>query len=101
VIDACVPALEPLIGTGPAWRAAGKSKFTHYRRAQPPMPRTLRSPLTLTNALSATEIETVLKGAALGALPGPGPGPGVGHPPRRGVLPVLHLDDVPHPAGHR
>ena len=32
VIDACVAALEPLIGTGPAYRAAGKSKATHYRR---------------------------------------------------------------------
>lgn len=36
MIDACVAELEPLIGTGPACRAAGKSKATHYRRHQPP-----------------------------------------------------------------
>ena len=36
MIDACVVELTPLVGTGPACRAAGKSKATHYRRRQPP-----------------------------------------------------------------
>ncbi len=61
MIDACVAALEPLIGTGPACRAAGKSKATHYRQAQPPKPRAPRAPRTPANALSSTEIEMVLK----------------------------------------
>jgi putative transposase len=60
VIDACVTALEPLIGTGPACRAAGKSKATHYRRAQPPRPRTPPAPRAPANALSAEEVEEVL-----------------------------------------
>ena len=61
MIDACVAAMEPLIGTGPACRAAGKSKATHYRRrhpAPPPAPRPPRpSPA---NALSASEVEAVV-----------------------------------------
>ena len=61
MIDACVAALEPLIGTGPACRAAGKSKATHYRQGQSPKPRAPRAPRTPANALSPTEIETVLK----------------------------------------
>ena len=32
MIDACVVELEPILGTGAACRAAGKSKATHYRR---------------------------------------------------------------------
>ncbi len=60
MIDACVVALEPLIGTGPACRAAGKSKATHYRQAQPPRPPTPRAPRPAANALSPTEVETVL-----------------------------------------
>jgi putative transposase len=61
VIDACVAALEPLLGTGPACRAAGKSKATHYRRAQPPKPTTPRRPRPApANALSADEVELVL-----------------------------------------
>ena len=61
MIDACVAALEPLIGTGPACRAAGKSKATHYRRQRPgppPAPRPSRS--SPANALSAEEVEAVL-----------------------------------------
>ena len=61
MIDACVAALVPLIGTGPACRAAGKSKATHYRRqhpAPPPAPRPPRP--TPANALSASEVEAVL-----------------------------------------
>jgi len=60
VIDACVAALEPLIGTGPACRAAGKSKATHYRHQQPPKPPTPRRPRAPANALSPSEIEAVL-----------------------------------------
>ena len=60
MIDACVAALEPLIGTGPACRAAGKSKATHYRRAQPPRSRTPRPRPTPPNALSPAEVEAVL-----------------------------------------
>jgi len=61
VIDACVAAMEPLIGIGPACRAAGKSKATHYRRqhpAPPPVPRPPRP--TPANALSAEEVDAVL-----------------------------------------
>ena len=61
MIDACVAALEPLIGTGPACRAAGKSKATHYRRAQPPKPRAPRAPRAPANALSPAEVEAVLE----------------------------------------
>lgn len=61
MIDACVAALEPLLGTGPACRAAGKSKATHYRRARPPRPTTPRRPRPApANALSPTEVEAVL-----------------------------------------
>jgi len=61
VIDACVAALEPLIGTGPACRAAGKSKATHYRRQHPPASPAPRPPRpTPANALSASEVEAVL-----------------------------------------
>jgi hypothetical protein len=61
VIDACVAALEPLIGTGPACRAAGKSKATYYRRQQPPAPPAPRPPRSApANALSASEVEAVL-----------------------------------------
>jgi putative transposase len=60
VIDACVAELEPLIGTGPACRAAGKSKATHYRRNQaprlgPPPPRP-----TPPNALSDEEVDRLM-----------------------------------------
>ncbi len=61
MIDACVAALEPLIGTGPACRAAGKSKATHYRHQRPvlpPAPRPARP--APANALSAEEVEAVL-----------------------------------------
>ena len=61
MIDACVAALEPLIGTGPACAAAGKSKATHYRRQQPPKlgpPRPRPAPA---NALSHEEVDAVLK----------------------------------------
>jgi len=61
VIDACVAALKPLIGTGPACRAAGKSKATHYRRQRPAPPPTPRPPRPApANALSAQEVEAVL-----------------------------------------
>ncbi len=60
MIDACVAALEPLIGTGPACRAAGKSKATHYRHQQPPRPRKPRAPRAAANALCFTEVEAVL-----------------------------------------
>jgi putative transposase len=61
VIDACVAALEPLVGTGPACRAAGKSKATHYRRNQPPrlgppMPRP-----TPPNALTDDEVDALME----------------------------------------
>ncbi len=60
MIDACVADLEPLIGTGPACRAAGKSKATHYRRAQPPKlgPRPPRP--TPANALSDAEVDQLM-----------------------------------------
>jgi putative transposase len=61
VIDACVAALEPLIGIGPACRAAGKSKATHYRHQQPPKPRTPRAPRAAANALGPEEVAAVLK----------------------------------------
>jgi len=60
VIDATVVALEPLVGTGPACRAAGKSKATHYRQAQPPKlgpPPPRPAPA---NALSPDESDAVL-----------------------------------------
>jgi putative transposase len=61
VIDACVAALEPLIGTGPACRAAGKSKATHYRRQRPAPPPAPHGPRpSPANALSAKEVEAVL-----------------------------------------
>jgi putative transposase len=60
VIDACVASLKPLLGTGPACRAAGKSKATHYRRAQPPKPRASRPRPAPANTLSAEEVEAVL-----------------------------------------
>jgi len=60
VIDACVAALEPLIGTGPACAAAGKSKATHYRRRRPPTPKAPRPPRTPANALSAEEADRLL-----------------------------------------
>ena len=61
MIDACVAALEPLIGTGPACRAAGKSKATHYRRHQPPRlgPRPPRP--TPANALSDDEVAALME----------------------------------------
>ncbi len=61
MIDACVAALEPLLGTGPACRAAGKSKATHYRRQRPAPPPAPRPPRPApANALSPTEVEAVL-----------------------------------------
>ena len=61
MIDACVAALEPLIGTGPACRAAGKSKATHYRQQHPAPPAAPRPPRPApANALSASEVEAVL-----------------------------------------
>ena len=61
MIDACVAALEPLIGTGPACRAAGKSKATHYRRQRPAPPPAPGPPRPApANALSAEEVEAVL-----------------------------------------
>ena len=61
MIDACVAALEPLVGTGPACRAAGKSKATHYRRQQPPAAPAPRPPRPApANALSSEEVEAVL-----------------------------------------
>ena len=61
MIDACVAALEPLIGTGPACRAAGKSKATHYRRnlspkLGPPPPRPAPP-----NALSDDEVAALMQ----------------------------------------
>jgi putative transposase len=61
VIDACVAALEPLLGTGPACRAAGKSKATHYRRQRPAPPATPRPRRPApANALSAEEVDAVM-----------------------------------------
>ncbi|HEX6596856.1 MAG TPA: IS3 family transposase, partial [Acidimicrobiales bacterium] len=61
MIDACVAALEPLIGVGPACRAAGKSKATHYRRNQPPKlgPRAPRP--TPPNALTDDEVDALME----------------------------------------
>lgn len=61
MIDACVAALEPLIGTGPACKAAGKSKATHYRRDQPPKlgPRPMRPKPA--NALSEAEVDALME----------------------------------------
>ena len=61
MIDACVAALEPLIGIGPACRAAGKSKATHYRRQLapklgPPPPRP-----TPANALTDDEVDALME----------------------------------------
>ncbi len=61
MIDACVADLAPLIGTGPACAAAGKSKATHYRRLLPPKPRTTTPRPTPANALSPTEVDKVLE----------------------------------------
>ncbi len=61
MIDACVAALEPLLGTGPACAAAGKSKATHYRRRQPPKPKIAQERPTPANALSHAEVERVLE----------------------------------------
>ncbi len=61
MIDACVAELEPIIGTGPACRAAGKSKATHYRRHQPPKlgpPPPRGAPA---NALSDDEVQALLQ----------------------------------------
>ena len=60
MINACVVELEPLIGTGPACRAAGKSKATHYRHQRQPVhgPRLPRS--APANALTTAETEAVL-----------------------------------------
>lgn len=60
MIDACVDALEPLIGTGPACRAAGKSKATHYRRQQPPKLGPPRPRPTPANALSPDEVDVIM-----------------------------------------
>ena len=61
MIDACLAALKPLLGTGPACRAAGKSKATHYRRQHPAPPPAPRPPRPApANALSAEEVEAVL-----------------------------------------
>jgi putative transposase len=60
VIDACVAALAPLIGTGPACRAAGKSKATHYRALQPPVQGPPRPRGTPPNALSEAEADALL-----------------------------------------
>ena len=59
-MDACVVALESLIGTGPACRVAGRSKATHYRRNQlpklgPPAPRP-----TPPNALTDDEVAVLM-----------------------------------------
>lgn len=60
MIDACVADLEPLIGTGPACRAAGKSKATHYRRAQPPKLGPTPPRPTPANALSDAEVDRLM-----------------------------------------
>src|SRR3954454_23964491 len=60
VIDACVAALAPLIGTGPACRAAGKSKATHYRALAPPVQGPPRPRGTPPNALSEAETDALL-----------------------------------------
>jgi len=61
VIDACVSELEPLIGTGPACRAAGKSKATHYRRQLPPKLGPPPPRPTPPNALSQQEVDVVME----------------------------------------
>ena len=60
MIDACVIELEPLIGTGPACRAAGKSKATHYRRCQPPRLGPPPPRPTPPNALSQAELDRLM-----------------------------------------
>ena len=60
MIDACVSDLEPLIGTGPACRAAGKSKATHYRRCQPPRLGPAPPRPTPANALSEAELDRLM-----------------------------------------
>lgn len=60
MIDACVARLEPLIGTGPACRAAGKSKATHYRRQLPPKLGPPPPRPTPANALSDAEVNVVM-----------------------------------------
>ena len=60
MIDACVAELEPLLGTGPACRAAGKSTATHYRRAQPPRLGPPPPRPTPPNALSQAELDRLM-----------------------------------------
>ena len=60
MIDACVAELEPLIGTGSACRAAGKSKATHYRRCQPPKLGPLPPRPKPPNALRDEELDVLM-----------------------------------------
>ena len=60
MIGACVAELEPLIGTGPACRAAGKSKATHYRRNQPPRLGPPPPRPTPPNALADDEVDALM-----------------------------------------
>ena len=60
-MDACVSELEPLIGTGPACRAAGKSKATHYRRNLPPKLGPPPPRPTPPNALSDEEVAVLME----------------------------------------
>ncbi len=61
MIDACLTALEPLIGTGPACRVAGKSKATHYRRAHPPKLGPPAPRPTPHNALTDDEVDGLME----------------------------------------
>ena len=60
MIEACFVELAPLVGIAGACRGSGKSRATHYRRAQPPVLGPPRPRDTPANALSEEEIAALL-----------------------------------------
>jgi putative transposase len=60
VIDECLAALEPLLGTRAACRAVGRSRASHYRRQAPPRLRPCSPRPAPANKLTDTEIGQIL-----------------------------------------
>jgi putative transposase len=60
VIDECFNAIEPMLGTKTACRAVGRARATHYRRQQPPRPRSTTPRPAPPNKLTVEEMGEVL-----------------------------------------
>ncbi|MET7666429.1 IS3 family transposase, partial [Streptomyces sp. NPDC005463] len=60
-MDEAFTGVEAELGITAACRLTGRSRATHYRRLQPPPPRTARAPQVQPSALTAQERAAVLE----------------------------------------